>query len=75
VVMLLSGQKRTHQLQGGGRWAQDREGPKVTTTVHTVNMRLSQHRLEVPKPEPNFIYTHLKAHDLGLNNRSQGRGG
>lgn len=30
---------------------------------------------EVPKLKPNFIYIHPKAHDLGLEDRSQGRGG
>lgn len=30
---------------------------------------------EVPKPKPNFIYTHLEAHDLRLKDKSQGREG
>lgn len=30
---------------------------------------------EVPKSKTNFIYTHLKAHDLRLKEKSQGRGG
>lgn len=30
---------------------------------------------EVRKAKPNFIYTRPKAHDLGLEDRSQGRGG
>lgn len=38
------------------------------------NLPLLNKDTEVPMPKPSFIYTHLKAHDLGLKDRSQGKG-
>ena len=63
-------------LGGRSRRAQSRESPCMTPTPGpNRTCPFLNTDTEVPKPKPNFIYTHPKTHDLGLGDRSQGRGG
>lgn len=65
-----------HNSVGGrsGR-TQSKKGPGVTPTSGLKGTRPFFNKdTEVGKPKPNFIYIHPKAHDLGLKDRSQGRG-
>lgn len=70
----LGGQRRApHQPRGQGQ--ESRKGPHVTPTSGPNRIHPFLNADTVPKTKPNFIYTHPKAQDLGLKDRSQGRGG
>lgn len=68
---LRSGQRTLCQPGGQGqeRTRSDTSAPCAQRSEPTPPLNADT---GVPKPQPRFIYTHPKAHDLGLKNGSQG---